>query len=111
MRGNRVSVILSMAVVALSCLPAARAEGGDKSGSTASLSEVNFPISCGAAAQKGQDNGNAISSHRDLPESRLESGTSTERRHLNIASCRGQCELVHTCLSLGNKLEFSRCLP
>ena len=52
MRGNRVSVILSMAVVALSCLPAARAEGGDKSGSTASLSEVNFPISCGAAAQK-----------------------------------------------------------
>src|SRR6516165_11306479 len=52
MIGNGVSVILSMAVVALSCLPAARAEGGDKSGSTASLSEVNFPISCGAAAQK-----------------------------------------------------------
>src|SRR5215471_4447544 len=52
MRRNRVSVILSMAVVALSCLSAARAEGGDKPGSRANVSEVNFPISCVAAAQK-----------------------------------------------------------
>src|SRR5215831_18117439 len=52
MRRNRVSVILSMAVVALSCLSAARAEGGDKPGSRANVSEVSFPISCGAAAQK-----------------------------------------------------------
>src|SRR5215469_10284128 len=52
MRENRVSVILSMAVVALSCLPAARAEGGDKSGSSAKISEVDFPISCGEVAQK-----------------------------------------------------------
>src|SRR5215469_3228677 len=53
MRRNRVPVIFSIAaVIALSCWSPARAEGGDKPGSTASLSEVNFPISCGAAAQK-----------------------------------------------------------
>jgi tetratricopeptide (TPR) repeat protein len=42
---------MAVAVV-LSCLPAARAETGDKSASTAKVSEVDFPISCGAAAQK-----------------------------------------------------------
>src|SRR5262252_9538722 len=53
MRGNRVCVILAVAVVAaLSCPPAARAEGGDKSSSSANVSEVNFPTSCGAPAQK-----------------------------------------------------------
>src|SRR5215467_12679192 len=53
MRRNCVPVIFSMAAVfALSCWSPARAEGADKSGSSANVSEVNFPISCGAAAQK-----------------------------------------------------------
>jgi tetratricopeptide (TPR) repeat protein len=53
MRGNRLAVIFSIAVVfALSCLPAARAADADKSGSGAKVSEVNFPVSCSAAAQK-----------------------------------------------------------
>jgi hypothetical protein len=53
MKGNRIPVIPSIALVfALSYLPAARAETGDKSVSSAKASEVDFPISCGAAAQK-----------------------------------------------------------
>src|SRR5215472_10589426 len=53
MRLNRVSGIFSIAaVIALSCLSPARAEGGDKPGSSANVSEVSFPISCGAPAQK-----------------------------------------------------------
>ena len=53
MRRNRVPVIFSIAaVIALSCWSSARAEGGDKSGPSVKVSEVNFPISCGAAAQR-----------------------------------------------------------
>jgi tetratricopeptide (TPR) repeat protein len=53
MKGSRVPVILSIAVVAaLSCLSVARAEVGEKTGSTAKISEVDFPVSCGPAAQK-----------------------------------------------------------
>src|SRR5215472_6991059 len=53
MRRNCVPVIFSMAAVfALSWLSPARAEGTDKSSSSANVSEVNFPISCGVAAQE-----------------------------------------------------------
>jgi tetratricopeptide (TPR) repeat protein len=53
MKGNRVRVILAVAaVVALSYLPAARAQAGDKPSSGTKVSDVNFPISCGVAAQQ-----------------------------------------------------------
>jgi hypothetical protein len=53
MRANRVAVMLSMAAfVAFLHLPAAVAGTAENSAAATKLSEVNFPISCGSAAQK-----------------------------------------------------------
>jgi tetratricopeptide (TPR) repeat protein len=52
MKGNRVAAILSLAALVGLFLPAAFAEVKDKAAAGTKLSEVDFPISCGAAAQK-----------------------------------------------------------
>ena len=53
MKRNRLSLVfLAAALAGLSNSPAARADAGNKPAAAEKLSEVNFPISCGAAAQK-----------------------------------------------------------
>ena len=53
MKRNRLSLVfLAVALAGLSNSPAARADAGNKPAAAEKLSEVDFPISCGAAAQK-----------------------------------------------------------
>src|SRR5690242_6771624 len=53
MRRNRMlASIIATSFVALFAMPHAKANVGDKAAPAAKSGEVNFPISCGAAAQK-----------------------------------------------------------